>query len=127
MCCSFAVKDLPTENEVLVIRTKNLWQDWIDVNKILGARRDVDVPDEGSEGERVNAGSMLPVKNTLNARGRQVLCQVLTNEIRIYIDLLNRAVNLSDDDVSAALQGMQANCPSVVKYLGGNKQTMGSM
>mmetsp|Transcript_3247 Transcript_3247/g.5225 ORF Transcript_3247/g.5225 Transcript_3247/m.5225 type:complete len:125 (-) Transcript_3247:638-1012(-) len=93
--------------------------DWINVNKILGARRDVDIPGEGSEGERVNAGSRLPVQNTLNARGRRILCQFLTNEIRIYIDLLNRAVNLSDDDVRAALEGTQANCPSVVKYLGG--------
>jgi len=111
------LKDLPPETEVLVVRTKYLWQDWIDVNNRLGSKRRVNIPDEHSGGDVVNARGRLPARNNLSPGGRKIICQFLTNEIRIYIDLLNRAVNLSDDDVRAALKGVQVNCPFVMKSL----------
>ena len=91
--------------------------DWIDVNNRLGSKRRVNIPDEHSGGDVVNARGRLPVRNNLLPGGRKIICQFLTNEIRIYIDLLNRAVNLSDDDIGAALKGVQVNCPFVVKSL----------
>ncbi len=94
-----------------------LQTDWINVNNMLGAKRNVDIPNEGSHEGRVNSGSTLPVRNNLTPKSRKVLCQFLTNEIRIYIDLLNRAVNLSDDDVRAELEGVETSCPSVMEHL----------
>ena len=112
------VKDLPSTSEVFVIRTKSLWRDWRDINKLLGkGMREVDIPDEGSQSEVVNARGKLPVKAKISAKGKAVICMLLKDEIRVYIDLLNRAVNLSDDDVKVAFEEVQKNCPSVFYWL----------
>ncbi len=87
------------------------------MNNILGAPRDVVIPEKGSDGDILNARGKLPVRNNLSSRGQDILCHFLKNDIRIYIDLLNRAVNLSDDDVRDALEVIQRNCPSVVTSL----------
>ncbi|KAL7535916.1 hypothetical protein ACHAXR_006805 [Thalassiosira sp. AJA248-18] len=112
------LKYLPPKTEVFVIRTKSLWRDWIDLNRLLGGTSvDLVVPDEGSKAEAVNARGRLPVRNNLSDRGRTTMCKHLANEIRIYIDLLNRAVNLSDDDIRSALELCSKNCPSVLHWL----------
>ena len=47
------------------------------------------------------ARGCLPVRNNLSNDSQVIVCQFLKkSEIRIYIDLLNRAVNLSDNDAS---------------------------
>ena len=71
----------------------------------------------------MNARGRLPVRNDLSDDGQVIVCQFLKNEIRIYIDLLNRAVNLSDDDIREALLDVQKNCPSVLKSLIEDKVT----
>lgn len=111
------VKDLPPEAEVFVLRTTYLWEDWVDVNNILGATRDVVVPERGSDADVLNGRGILPVQNNLSPRGQGTICHFLKNDIRVYIDLLNRAVNLSNDDVRAALEVIHRNCPSVLSSL----------
>ena len=113
----FSVKDLPPETEVFVLRTTKIWEDWVAVNNILGAPRDVVIPEKGSDADILNARGKLPVRNNLSARGQDIVCHFLKNDIRVYIDLLNRAVNLSDDDVRAALEVIQRNCPLVLTSL----------
>ena len=115
--------DLPSRTEVFVIRTKNLWPDWIKVNNLLGAHEDVQIPNDGSGGQHVNSrGGRQPVQNNLDAKGRVYVCEhLLKKDIIRYIDLLNRAANLSDDDVKSALEGINASCPSVLESLA--KQT----
>ena len=111
------LKDLPSDSEVFVIRTKKLWSDWIDINNLLGSKKNVDVPDKESEGGVVNARGSLPIKNNLSATGQAIICQFLKNDIKIYIDLMNRAINLSDDDVKEALESVHKSCPSVLQEL----------
>ena len=84
---------------------------------------DIEIPDKDSDAEKVNARGRLPVRNNLSLDGQVIVCQFLKNEIRIYIDLLNRAVNLSDDDIREALLDVQKNCPSVLKSLIEDKVT----
>lgn len=67
--------------------------------------------------DSVNTQARMPVQNNLDAHGQSVICEYLKNEIQIYIDLLNRAVNLSDEDVRGSLKTLQANCPAVVDSL----------
>ena len=111
------MKDLPRESEVFVIRTNHLWQDWTNVNYMLGAKQNAEVPDEGSEAEAVNARGKLPVGNNLTPSGQKIICDYLRSDIRTYVDLLNRAVNLSDGEVREALEGVQKSCPSVFESL----------
>ena len=91
--------------------------DWRLVNRLLGSKRDVDIPDKGSDGNVVNAAGSVPVRNNLSFSSRMVLCEYLKNEIRIYVDLLNRAVNLSDDDIRSTLAVTERNCPQVMTLL----------
>ena len=111
------MKDLPPETEVFVLRTTHIWQDWVDVNNNLGATSDVNVPEKGSYADAINARGMLPVRSNLSPHGQGIICKFLKNDIRVYIDLLNRAVNLSDDDVHDALEAVHRNCPSVLSLL----------
>ncbi len=75
------------------------------------------IPEQGSDADVLNARGKLPVRNDLSPRGQDIICHFLKNDIRVYIDLLNRAVNLSDDDVRAAFEVIHRNCPSVVTSL----------
>jgi len=112
------LKDLPSQTEVFVIRTKNLWPDWIQVNRLLGSTQDVTIPDDDSGGKKVNARGKKPVRSNLSDRGQEYVCEhFLKNDIRRYIDIMNRAVNLSDEDVMLALEELKENCPLVVKNL----------
>eukprot|EP00571_Detonula_confervacea_P002046 CAMPEP_0172323216 /NCGR_PEP_ID=MMETSP1058-20130122/48176_1 /TAXON_ID=83371 /ORGANISM="Detonula confervacea, Strain CCMP 353" /LENGTH=379 /DNA_ID=CAMNT_0013039169 /DNA_START=11 /DNA_END=1147 /DNA_ORIENTATION=+ len=64
------LKDLPPENEIFVIRTMQLWQDWVDVNNMLGSNRNVEVPNKGSDEYVINARGSLPIRNNLSDHGR---------------------------------------------------------
>lgn len=75
------------------------------------------VPEKGSDADVLNARGKLPVRNNLSPRGQGIICHFLTNDIRVYIDLLNRAVNLSNDDVHTALEVIHRHCPSVLSSL----------
>ncbi|KAL7490797.1 hypothetical protein ACHAWT_000901 [Skeletonema menzelii] len=114
------LKDLPSNKEVFVIRTKSLWQDWVKVNNLLGSPEDVPMPDSVNEGKVVNSQGKLPVTSNLSNEGRESLCKFLRNEYILYIDLLNRAVNLSDDDIMSALDIAHRNCPAILDSIGQN-------
>lgn len=116
------LKDLPSNKEVFVIRTKSLWQDWVTVNNLLGAPEDVPIPDSNDEGKVVNSQAKLPVRSNLRDEGRATLCKLLRNEYILYIDLLNRAVNLSDDEIEFALDDAHKNCPDILESIGRNSK-----
>ena len=117
-CVKAYLKDLPSNKEVFVIRTKSLWQDWVTVNNLLGSPEDVPIPDSINEGKVVNSQGKLPVTSNLSNEGRESLCKFLRNEYILYIDLLNRAVNFSDDDIKSALDDAHKNCPAILESIG---------
>jgi len=71
-------------------------------------------------GKVINSQAQLPVKSNLNSEGREILCKILRNEYILYIDLLNRAVNLSDDDIKSTLDDVHKNCPAILESIGQN-------
>ena len=111
------LKDLPSDIEVFVIRTKHLWQDWRTVNDLLGSPTEVPIPESVDEGQVVNSQKNLPVKSNLSSNGQRILCKLLLNEYKLYIDLINRAVNLSDDDIKTTLEEVQRNCPAIFESM----------
>ncbi len=113
--CLLEVSPLPQDREVFVIRTNYLWNDWVQVNNLLGSTYDVPVPSREDAERVINARGRLPVRNNVSEEGKMILCKYLKEEIRIYIDLLNRAVNLSDEDVRVTLEDLQRNCPEVIE------------
>ena len=111
------LKELPANKEVFVIRTKSLWPDWVTVNNLLGSLEDVPIPDSINEGKVVNSQGKLPVTSNLSDEGRESLCKFMRNEYILYFDLLNRAVNLSDDDIKPALDDAYKNCPVTMESI----------
>jgi len=111
------LKDLPSDKEIFVIRTKHLWQDWRTVNNLLGSPTEVPIPESVDEGQVVNSQKNLPVKSNLSSNGQRILCKLLLNEYKLYIDLINRAVNLSDDDLKTTLEDVQRNCPATFESI----------
>ncbi len=111
------LKELPANKEVFVIRTKSLWPDWVTVNNLLGSPEDVPVPDSINEGKVVNSQGKLPVTSNLSDEGRESLCKFMRNEYILYFDLLNRAVNLSDDDIKSTLDDAYKNCPVTMESI----------
>ena len=116
------LKDLPSDKEVFVIRTKKLWEDWVTINNLLGSPSDVPIPRSIDEGQVINSQRRLPVTSNLNSEGQEILCKLLRNEYKLYIDLLNRAVNLSDDDIKSTLGDVHKNCPAIFESLLGQNQ-----
>ncbi len=108
------MKPLPSSHEVFLIRTKFLWEDWVVVNNLLGSSHNVTVP-KSDETNKLNARGELPIESNLSDEGRKTLCHFLKSDIQIYISFLNRAVNLSDEDVKVTLEDLQESCPEIVE------------
>jgi len=104
---------LPSNTEVFFIRTKFLWEDWINVNNLLGSPHNVTVPSE-NETKRLNARGEVPITSNLSDEGRKTVCRFLMDDIQVYIDFLNRAINLSDDEVKVTLRDLQESCPEII-------------
>ena len=75
------------------------------------------MPNKDSGEDVINARGSLPVANNMSPKGRAIICLFLTEEIRVYTELLNRAVNLSDENIRLALERVQKNCPYVFESL----------
>ena len=87
------------------------------VNNLLGSLEDVPIPDSINEGKVVNSQGKLPVTSNLSDEGRESLCKFMRNEYILYFDLLNRAVNLSDDDIKSTLDDAYKNCPVTMESI----------
>ncbi len=83
---------------------------------MLGSRTDVPVPNK-NETSSINVQGEVPIKSNLSEEGKKIICLHLYDEIRIYIEFLNRAVNLSDDDLRVSFKNLQKNCPDVVQLI----------
>jgi len=75
---------------ILVLRTENLWNDWVAANQYLGGQEVVVVPTNATRG-RGYSRMNLPVSTHLSEEGRRNLCCSLVNDYKAYISLLRQA------------------------------------
>lgn len=110
---------IPTiQNKTLyAIRQDYLWDDWISVNRALGQTDPVYIPeDDGSMLRNVTfleASNKMPVTRDLNEVGQSLLCNALRMEYRAYFWLLQRAKNVSTDEVQHSIDYAKRKCPSL--------------
>lgn len=47
----------------------------------------------------------------LSPRSKEVLCKVLCNEIRVYKEIINKAINLDEEEIKEAIDDLTVSCP----------------
>lgn len=106
---------LPMEpqRKIYVLRQEYLWDDWRQVNKLLGQTEEVVVPRDSSKNLRNISGIALPVSRDISVDGRQKLCMALTTEFEAYFKLLVPALNIKQAEFEKSLKIAEANCPNL--------------
>jgi hypothetical protein len=94
---------------ILAVRAENLWGDWESANQYLGQERIATFED--LENRRDYKGMILPVSKNVSDLGRKRLCRALHPEYQAYIQFLNRAENLNDNQRRESLETGRKNCP----------------
>ena len=113
------------ERQIYVIRQERFWDDWIQVNKLLGQTTPVYVPSSelstssspssGIKIQRNVSGIDVPVKRTISQQGRNYICQALEAEYIAYFKLLRKAVNINIDkqQMKICVDIAEKNCPNL--------------
>ena len=112
-------QSMPNNKELIVMRDTHLYSDWVKVNELLSGddanySLNEAPPPPFKENVR-NVSSNYHTKEkwtTQTPEEQQWLCWLLYDEIRMYIMILSRAINLSDDDLREALEDVNEKCAS---------------
>ena len=119
-------KSMPSNKELLVMRTEHLHDDWVKVNDMLSLDRrqwwnSTDLKNETYAEEWPDVPPFAGIKRardkqesyrwkTHSKQEREWLCHLLHDEIRVYFMIIMRAVNLDDDDLKEAVYDVQKSC-----------------
>lgn len=103
-----------TAKKIYVIRTEAIWQDWQQINAMLGGGR-APVP---STHERDGQQSFSHEYNrTVSERGLVNLCAGLAAEREVYTELIQQAANLGPWEKQLELIALAAMCRGTTSYL----------
>ena len=111
-------RSLPPDKELIVLRNSRLYEDWVKVNQLLigvsdgNTMNEIPTPPPFQENVR-NVSSQYRTKDRWRPQSpmeQQWLCSLLYNEIRTYILILSRAINLNEDDLREALEDVNEMC-----------------
>jgi hypothetical protein len=111
---------MPIDKELIVMRDKHLYNDWVKINDLLSGDDVSNLLNEAppppfKENVR-NVSSNYHTKEkwtTQTPEEQQWICWLLYDEIRKYIMILSRAINLNDDDLLEALVDVNEKCASM--------------
>ena len=113
-------QSMPIDKELIVMRDKDLYNDWVKINDLLSGDDISNLLNEAppppfKENVR-NVSSNYHKKEKWTAQTpeeQQWLCWLLSDEISKYIMILSRAINLNDDDLLEALVDVNEKCASM--------------
>eukprot|EP00546_Thalassionema_frauenfeldii_P021884 CAMPEP_0178905876 /NCGR_PEP_ID=MMETSP0786-20121207/6519_1 /TAXON_ID=186022 /ORGANISM="Thalassionema frauenfeldii, Strain CCMP 1798" /LENGTH=291 /DNA_ID=CAMNT_0020577533 /DNA_START=530 /DNA_END=1405 /DNA_ORIENTATION=+ len=95
---------------LLVMRKEHLKDDWVSVNKFFEPKKSVLQPPR--QVRNFNK-LMLPVTKELSPGGQKTICQALEEEYKVYFQLLDRALNIHDEEKIESMRYSQKRCPSL--------------
>lgn len=110
-------RSMPPDKELIVLRSDRLWEDWVEVNRLLGGADDPayrdwsDVP-PFQEIHRNVSGQYVMKKRwkTASIEEQIWLCRLLRDEIRTYFMIIMRAINLNQEDLLRAATDVDRLC-----------------
>ena len=116
---------------ILSVRQEYLWEDWVTANAWLSPaslqqENSVSSHNKSSFGNdplpvdifphlqlRNFGHRRLPVTKKASNRTKSLLCRALTREYHVYLEILQRSVNLSPQDRNRSVQLAIRNCPEL--------------
>ena len=101
-----------SDTELFVIRTEHLWEDWQNIDVLVGGNdSSAPVTNYSVSHQRQSSGGPLPVHNkTLSAIGTANLCCALRLDLKYYVAALKRAVNLNGSHVQESIDRLEVKC-----------------
>jgi hypothetical protein len=112
-------RSMPADKEIFVLRHETLWEDWRLANDLLSKdnMKYNDLPN-APPFHRVerNVSHFYAMKERYKLHSLQEkhwLCELLQDEIRTYLMILIRAVNLSENDLREAMDDVDKSCSEV--------------
>ncbi|KAL9189813.1 hypothetical protein ACHAXT_009488 [Thalassiosira profunda] len=109
-------KSMPPGKELIVMRSESLWDDWVSINEMMSREHDPKnswpkVPPFREIHRNVSSEYRKKEKWKIHAHEEQMwLCQLLHEEIRTYLTIVHRAVNLDESDLLEAAAGVDKMC-----------------
>jgi hypothetical protein len=95
-----------------VVRNEHLWEDWFEVNEMLG-----EPPDSSREHPTFHArdikGLKLPATRDISDERRDQLCKALETEYEAYFLMLQHSENMNEDDLKEAVEIGKQSCPNL--------------
>ena len=104
------------KKELIIMRNEHLFDDWVQMNNFLGAEDNTfqnwpRVPLFNGVARNVSIGYPDAYRWRVQSQEEQLwLCQLLHQEIRVYLMIIMRAINLSENDLSDAIKDIQRSC-----------------
>mmetsp|Transcript_3868 Transcript_3868/g.8577 ORF Transcript_3868/g.8577 Transcript_3868/m.8577 type:complete len:421 (-) Transcript_3868:355-1617(-) len=98
---------IPKDAKIMVIRTEHMAEDWLDLEVGLGGKNytSISFPRENSQPKQER-------DLILGDSERMLLCHELCAEIQVYKSLLQRAINIKDDQYETSMKELRATCPN---------------
>jgi hypothetical protein len=94
-------------SKILVIRSEHLEKDWKSIEEdVLDGSRNLNVTFE-----QTNASPKRAKDYVLSAKARKQICKWLCYEIQTYKFIIQKAINLSEDEKEISMQELSASCP----------------
>jgi len=109
-------QSIPPDKELLAIRTDHLWGDWVNVNNLISDGNDAyknwpNIPHFQEVHRNVSSEYAKQERWKVRTSQEQLwLCQLLHEEIRTYLLILMRSINLDDDDLLEAAANVDILC-----------------
>jgi hypothetical protein len=94
---------------VAVIRTEHMEQDWANIEKNMLDGPEIDV----KQFPHKNWSKKKQEDHQLSDASRRNICAALCKEILVYKQILNRADNLSKEDIEQTMSELRQSCPEV--------------
>ena len=110
----------PADSQLMVLRTEHLVDDWNSVEAQLHAAvhsndSDVGLPHTITAEDVPKRNKTRKKREELTPRATRLLCYALCHEIQVYKEILQRAQNLTPEQVNESLEELAQTCPREVQ------------
>jgi hypothetical protein len=97
---------------LFAIRTEFLWDDWVNINELLGQTRGGSVV-INQKNLRDTRNFTLPVSSKIGEVEREYICRAIAPEYKVYFQILSKAINVQKEDLTAMGEMAQKKCPKL--------------
>ena len=98
------------DKDIVTIRTDHMWEDLQNLEYKLGGTALVKGEATGHASVTHGSSTYVTSEKITDPKGLQTICCVISSEAKIYVELLERAINLSDEQKKESITAFQKRC-----------------